>query len=84
MEKDFYSTNEVAKIVGLSRQAICKRIKAGTIKANKVGKNLIIRRAELPKILNQIVSDSSKNQISVTVKRLVDEYGEILKLLDKE
>jgi excisionase family DNA binding protein len=84
MEKEFYSTNEVAKIVGLSRQAIFKKIKAGKIKANKIGKSFIIPRTELPKILDRTVSDKSKNEISVTVKRLVDEYGEALKLLGKE
>lgn len=84
MEKDFYSTNEVAKIVGLSRQAIFKKIKAGKIKANKVGKSFIIPRTELPKILDRTVSDKSKNEISVTIKQLVDEYGETLKLLGKE
>ena len=84
MEKEFYSTQEVAKIVGLSRQAIFKKIKAGKIKANKVGKSYIIPRTELPKILDRTVSDKSKNEISVTIKRLVDEYGETLKLLGKE
>lgn len=84
MEKDFYSTNEVAKIVGLSRQAIFKKIKAGKIKANKVGKSFIIPRTELPKILDRTVSDKSKNEISVTIKQLVEEYGETLKLLGKE
>lgn len=84
MEKDFYSTNEVAKIVGISRQAIFKKIKAGKIKANKVGKSFIIPRTELPKILDRTVSDKSKNEISVTIKRLVEEYGETLKLLGKE
>jgi excisionase family DNA binding protein len=84
MEKEFYSTNEVAKIVGLSRQAIFKKIKAGKIKANKIGKSFIIPRTELPKILDRTVSDKSKNEISITVKRLVDEYGEALKLLGKE
>ena len=84
MEKEFYSTNEVAKIVGLSRQAIFKKIKSGKIKANKIGKSFIIPRTELPKILDRTVSDKSKNEISVTVKRLVDEYGETLKLLGKE
>jgi excisionase family DNA binding protein len=84
MEKEFYSTNEVAKIVGLSRQAIFKKIKAGKIKAKKIGKSFIIPRTELPKILDRTVSDKSKNEISITVKRLVDEYGEALKLLGKE
>jgi excisionase family DNA binding protein len=84
VEKEFYSTNEVAKIVGLSRQAIFKKIKAGKIKANKIGKSFIIPRTELPKILDRTVSDKSKNEINVTIKRLVDEYGETLRLLGKE
>jgi excisionase family DNA binding protein len=84
MEKDFYSTQEVAKIVGLSRQAIFKKIKAGKIKANKVGKSFIIPRTELPKILDRAVSEKSKNEIGATIKQLVDEYSETLKLLGKE
>ncbi len=84
MAKEFYSTVEIAQILGVSRQAIFKRIKIGDIKATKVGRNFIISRAELPEILDHELSNKSKDEINAVVKRLLDEYGETLRLLGQE
>lgn len=40
--KDFYTTKELAKILGISRVAVFKKIKNGTIKAQKIGRNFVI------------------------------------------
>jgi hypothetical protein len=37
-----FSVTEYAKLEGISRQAVLKRIKSGTVKAKKIGKNYII------------------------------------------
>ena len=39
MEKEYLSTSEVAKILGISRIAVFKKIKSGEIKAEKKGRN---------------------------------------------
>lgn len=40
--KDFYTTKELAGILGISRVAVFKKIKNGTIKAKKIGRNFAI------------------------------------------
>lgn len=84
MEKEFISTIEAAKILGVSRIAIFKKIKSGEIKAEKAGRNFIIRRSDLPYILSQSLREDQKSDIHTSVKKAVHEYGETLRLLGKE
>ena len=42
MKKNMYSTSEVASILHLSRVEVFRKIKAGKIKAQKIGRNFII------------------------------------------
>jgi len=44
--KDFYTTKELAGILGISRIAVFKRIKKGAIKARKIGRNFAIFKKE--------------------------------------
>jgi len=48
MPKRFLSTSELAKIIGISRVAVFKRIRKGEIKAYKVGPTFVISWDELP------------------------------------
>lgn len=45
-EKDFYTTKELAAILGISRVAVFKKIKNGTIKAQKIGRNFVISKKD--------------------------------------
>ena len=51
--KRFLSTIELGKILGISRVAVYKKIKAGKIKAMKVGRNFAINRKDLGGILDE-------------------------------
>jgi len=73
MSKSFFSTVELAKILGISREAVFKRIKAGKIHAIRVGRNYIISRDELPKILGEVLPDHSAQEIEAIIKKLVSE-----------
>ena len=83
IEKQF-STSEVAKMLGISRIAVFKKIKNGRIKAKKIGRIYVIEKKELAQILGQILSKSKKEEIDTSVKKMIREYGETLKLLGKE
>lgn len=41
-KKEFYSIPELAKLIGISRIAVFKKVKKGQIKASKIGKNYVI------------------------------------------
>lgn len=47
MSDKFYSTPEVAKILGISRIAVFKKIQAGKLRAMKVGKGYVVAKEDL-------------------------------------
>lgn len=84
MEEKFISTTELAKILGVSRVTIFNRIKNGSIKARKIGRNFVIDKDEVPELKNEKLGESDKKKIQNAVKKVVFEYGETLRLLAKE
>lgn len=77
----FLSTTELAKILGISRIAVYKKIKKGKIKAKKVGGDFLIDRNDLSSILGEKLTQKQKSEIDAAVKKTVKEYGQTLKLL---
>lgn len=53
MTKKYFSTTEAAKIIGISRIAIFKKIKVGTLPALQVGRNFIIEKQDLLNLLKK-------------------------------
>lgn len=84
MDKRFVSTTELALLLGISRQAIFKKIKAGDIKAKKIGRNFIIDKENLTEILGAVLTEKQKQEIEKSVDKTISEYGETLKLLGRE
>ena len=82
--RELMTTTELAKILGISRIAVFKKIKKGQIKAMRVGKNYVISRDSLPEILGQVLSEGKKKEIEAAVKKTVKEYGQTLRLLGRE
>ena len=82
--KDFLSTTELAKMLGISRVAVFKKIKSGEIKATKVGRNFIIQKKDLGSIFGQDLTKEDKKGIEKAVKKTVREYGPALKMLGEE
>jgi excisionase family DNA binding protein len=79
--KDFFSTAELAKVLGISRVAVFNRIKKGQIKAIKIGRSFVIAKKDLENILSIGISENDKEKINQAVKKTVKEYGETLKML---
>lgn len=78
---ELLSTSEVAKLLGVSRVAVFQKIKSGEIPAQKVGRNYVIKREDLLLPGEKRVTDQQKAFIDQSVDRVIDEYGETLKLL---
>jgi excisionase family DNA binding protein len=83
-DKNYFSAPEIAKLLGVSRTAIFKKIKSGYIHAEKIGRNYIIPREEYEAILGIFVPDRRKKDIEDTVERVVKKYGPALKKLGEE
>ena len=79
---NFLSTVEAAKILGLSRVTLFNKIKSGEINATKVGRNYIIPKEEIMKLVQKDgLSQVRRDEIEQVVDRVIIEYGETLKLL---
>lgn len=78
------STAEAAKLLGISRVAVFKKIKKGGIKAEKIGRNFVIEMSEIEKLLIKRLSEKNKDLIEKAVDKTVKEYGETLRLLGEE
>ncbi len=82
--KPFLSTSEVAKLLGISRIAVFKRIRKGDIRAIKVGRTYVIKSADLSNIFGATLTNQDKQVVDQVVKKAVSEYGETLRLLGGE
>ncbi len=81
---DFVSIAELAKILGLTRMGVFKRIKSGKLKAEKVGRSYFIARKDLPEVLGTVVGDKERKDINEAVTKAVKQYGETFRLLGQE
>lgn len=83
-EAKYVTIPQLAKILGLSRIAVFKKVKQGEIKAVRIGKNYAIPRRGLEIILGEALAEADKKEIESAVKKAIAEYGETLKLLGRE
>lgn len=84
-EKTLFSTAEVAKLLGISRVAVFKRIKSGAIKAEKVGRAYLISRSEINYFLEEgTLTEARKKEIDKNLDLIIREYSEALKMLGQE
>jgi excisionase family DNA binding protein len=47
MEKDFYTTSELAAVLKISRISVLKRLGNGSIKGRKMGRNYVIFKKDI-------------------------------------
>ena len=82
MENSKYiSIQELAKILGISRIAVYKKVKKGEIKAMRIGRSFAIPRRYIDSILGKSLGEKEKSQIDAAVKKTVKEYGEVIRKL---
>lgn len=83
MNREYLTTSEAAKELGISRVAVFKKIQSGEIKADKLGRSFAILRSEITPG-NKELSEADKASIDEAVRKTVEEYSEALKMLGKE
>ena len=84
VKKKYLTIPELAKLLGKSRIAVYKDVKNGKIAATKIGRNYAISDRNVARILGKEMSQKDKKKVSVAVKKVVQEYGKVLKKLSKE
>ena len=83
-KKEYLSTSELAHLLGVSRIAVFKKIKAKKIKAFKIGRNYVIPMEEFYTAIGTFLSPEKKKEMDEVVKKAVEEYGEALRRLGAE
>ncbi|OGC47932.1 hypothetical protein A2886_01600 [candidate division WWE3 bacterium RIFCSPHIGHO2_01_FULL_42_13] len=84
----YVSITELADMLGISRVAVFKRIQKGQIPAEKIGNSYAIPMEFVTNGMNgsapKILTENEKEEIEKAVDKVVNEYGEALRLLGKE
>jgi len=83
-ENKYVTIPQVAKLLGLSRIAVFKKVKKGEIPAQRIGRTYAISGDFVERLRGREVGPEDKNLIDRAVKKTVKEYGETLKLLGRE
>jgi len=83
-EVDYITIPQLAQILGISRIAVYKKVKKGKIKAIKIGRNYLIPKKYILVILGKALGEEERRQIDKAIKKTVEEYGEVLRLLGRE
>jgi len=81
----YISTSVAAKVLKISRVSVFNKIKAGELRAEKIGRNYAIEMADLKKMGNPLnSSQNSSVRIGKAVDRTVKQYKETLELLGRD
>jgi len=81
--KEFFSTAEVAKILGISRVAVFNKIKNGQIKAIKIGRAFAVSVDDLPVLTGKVLNETTRKEIKAAVDKTIKEYRQTLELLGR-
>jgi len=84
VKQKYITIPQLAKLLGLSRIEVYRKVKKGQIPAIKIGRVYAISDREINFILGKEMSAKAKQRIDDAVRKTVREYGEVLKKLGKE
>jgi len=80
----YLSVPEAAKLIGISRVGLYKKIKRGEVKAIRVGRSYAIAVSDMKHLTGKELTADQKRKIDQSVKKTVREYGDVLKRLGRE
>jgi excisionase family DNA binding protein len=82
--REYITIPELAKLLGISRIAVFKKVKKGEINATRIGKAYAISRKLYNGLIGKNLGSNDKKTIDSAIKKAISEYGETIKLLGKE
>ena len=84
INEKYLTVPQLAKLIGISRIAVYKRVKKGQIPAVRIGRTYVITDRTLTDMLGGKLTQTAKRLIDGAVRKTVLEYGEVLKKLGRE
>jgi len=86
-EREFITISELAKILGISRIAVYKKVKKGHIKAMQIGRGFAIStdyiRANIAGIKTTLLEEEELLAVDRIITEAMQEYGSVFKGLGK-
>ena len=83
MKKQEYLTiPQAAKLLGISRIAVYRKVKKGQIKAHKIGRSYVIKRDSILRVVPLSVSEFRR--LDAAIRKTFKEYEETFRLLGRE
>jgi type I restriction enzyme M protein len=76
-EASYYTTKELANILGVTRQAIFKKIKAGEIPAISRGRDYLIPKDKLPEEIKKLIEEKQKIETKRILKLSTNSFKDI-------
>ena len=71
-------------MLGISRIAVYRKVKAGQIPATKIGRTYVIADRTVNEVLQKVMRPGDKKRVDRAVKKVVRDYGGVLKRLARE
>lgn len=84
VKQKYITIPQLAKLLGLSRIEVYRRVRKGQIPAIRIGRNYAISDRDIAQILGEKMSSKAKTEVKTACKKVVREYGEVLKKLSRE
>ncbi|MCD6134684.1 MAG: helix-turn-helix domain-containing protein [Candidatus Omnitrophica bacterium] len=84
IKSEYITISQLARILGISRIAVYKKVRKGQIKAMRAGKIYLIPNSVVSSILGKKLTEKDKKEIDMAIAKTIREYGEVLKLLGSE
>jgi excisionase family DNA binding protein len=84
VEQKYLTIPQLAKLLGLSRIEVYRKVRKGQIKAEKAGRMYLINDKYLACILGKESTPQDKSRIEKAVRKTVIEYGGVLRKLGRE
>jgi len=84
VKQKYITIPQLAKLLGLSRIEVYRKVKKGQIPAVKIGRVYAISDRDITYILGKELGNKEKKRIDAGVAQTIREYGELLKRLGKE
>ena len=81
---NYITIPQLARLLGISRIAVYKKVKSGQIRASRIGRNYVISDRDITGILGKEVSAEDKRAIDAAIRKTLREYGGLLKMLCKD
>ena len=84
IKAQYITIPQLAKMLGISNAAVHKKVKSGQIKATRIGKNYVISDSDITTILGKKLSEADEKRIDTAIRKVIKEYGELLRILGKD